>query len=88
VKSILEGTSGTVAVGGETDETTKYIAPTLLVDVQMSDSIMKDEVCISINLCCLSLFIVFKFIYCNFLLHFLSSSVLWPTYAPSFHLFQ
>jgi len=48
VKSILEGTSGTVAVGGETDEKTKYIAPTLLADVQMSDSIMKDEVCVNV----------------------------------------
>jgi len=45
VKSLLEGTSGTVAVGGETDDKTKYISPTLLVDVQLSDSIMKEEVC-------------------------------------------
>ena len=48
VKSLLEGSSGTVAVGGESDEKTKYIAPTLLVDVEMSDSVMKDEVCIRI----------------------------------------
>jgi len=44
IKSLLEATSGTVAVGGVTDEKTNYISPTLLVDVQLSDSIMKDEV--------------------------------------------
>jgi len=44
VKSLLEGSSGTVAVGGKTDEETNYISPTLLVDVQLSDSVMKDEV--------------------------------------------
>jgi len=44
IKSLLEASSGTIAAGGVTDETTNYISPTLLVDVQLSDSIMKDEV--------------------------------------------
>jgi len=45
VKSLLDSTSGKVAVGGETDEASKYISPTLLVDVELSDAVMKDEVC-------------------------------------------
>ena len=45
VKSLLDGTDGKVVVGGETDEKTKYISPTLLVDVELSDAVMKDEVC-------------------------------------------
>lgn len=45
VKSLLDSTSGKVVVGGETDEAKKYISPTLLVDVELSDAVMKDEVC-------------------------------------------
>jgi len=56
VKSLLDSTSGKVAVGGKTDEESKYISPTLLVDVDLSDSIMKDEVCVPVILftACLS----------------------------------
>jgi len=45
VKSVLDATSGKVVVGGQTDEETKYISPTLLADVELSDSVMKQEVC-------------------------------------------
>ncbi|NXD88662.1 AL3B1 dehydrogenase, partial [Halcyon senegalensis] len=36
--------SGRVAIGGQTDEKERYIAPTVLVDVQLSDPIMQEEI--------------------------------------------
>uniref|UniRef100_A0A8C3PSK5 Aldehyde dehydrogenase domain-containing protein n=1 Tax=Calidris pygmaea TaxID=425635 RepID=A0A8C3PSK5_9CHAR len=36
--------SGQVVIGGETDEAQRYIAPTVLVDVQPSDPIMQEEI--------------------------------------------
>ncbi|NXT85548.1 AL3B1 dehydrogenase, partial [Zapornia atra] len=36
--------SGRVAIGGQTDEKERYIAPTVLVDVLPSDSIMQEEI--------------------------------------------
>ncbi|KAK3605558.1 hypothetical protein CHS0354_005859 [Potamilus streckersoni] len=35
---------GKVAVGGETDETQRFIAPTILTDVKFSDPIMQEEI--------------------------------------------
>ncbi|NXW52809.1 AL3B1 dehydrogenase, partial [Nyctiprogne leucopyga] len=36
--------SGRVAIGGQTDEEERYIAPTVLVDLQPSDPIMQEEI--------------------------------------------
>ncbi|NXA14845.1 AL3B1 dehydrogenase, partial [Sapayoa aenigma] len=36
--------SGRVAIGGQTDEAERYIAPTVLVEVQPSDPIMQEEI--------------------------------------------
>ncbi|NWZ13782.1 AL3B1 dehydrogenase, partial [Agelaius phoeniceus] len=36
--------SGRVAIGGQTDEAERYIAPTVLVDVQPSDPVMQEEI--------------------------------------------
>ncbi|NXP23960.1 AL3B1 dehydrogenase, partial [Scytalopus superciliaris] len=36
--------SGRVAIGGQTDEAERYIAPTILVEVQPSDPIMQEEI--------------------------------------------
>uniref|UniRef100_A0A8C5IUA4 Aldehyde dehydrogenase n=1 Tax=Junco hyemalis TaxID=40217 RepID=A0A8C5IUA4_JUNHY len=36
--------SGRVAIGGQTDEAERYIAPTVLVDVQPSDAVMQEEI--------------------------------------------
>ena len=36
--------SGTVAIGGQIDEATKYIAPTVLTDVSPDSLVMKDEI--------------------------------------------
>ncbi|NXK16052.1 AL3B1 dehydrogenase, partial [Arenaria interpres] len=36
--------SGQVVIGGETDKAQRYIAPTVLVDVQPSDPIMQEEI--------------------------------------------
>ncbi|NWQ68300.1 AL3B1 dehydrogenase, partial [Neopipo cinnamomea] len=36
--------SGRVAIGGQTDEAERYIAPTILADVQPSDPIMQEEI--------------------------------------------
>jgi len=44
LKSLLDSTSGTVVVGGKTDEERNYISPTLVIDVSLTDSLMKDEV--------------------------------------------
>jgi len=44
VKSLLDSTSGKVAAGGKTDADINYISPTLLVDVALTDAVMKDEV--------------------------------------------
>ncbi|NWS74575.1 AL3B1 dehydrogenase, partial [Crotophaga sulcirostris] len=35
---------GTVAIGGQTDAETRYVAPTVLVDVQHDDPIMQEEI--------------------------------------------
>ena len=37
-------TSGKVAIGGQTDEQQRYIAPTVLVDVTASDPVMQEEI--------------------------------------------
>ena len=36
--------SGKTVIGGETDETTRYIAPTVLVDVDVSAPVMQEEI--------------------------------------------
>ena len=36
--------SGHTVIGGETDEDEKYIAPTVLADVTLSDPVMQEEV--------------------------------------------
>jgi acyl-CoA reductase-like NAD-dependent aldehyde dehydrogenase len=36
--------SGTVAIGGRTDAADKYIEPTILVDVKLTDPVMQDEI--------------------------------------------
>ncbi|XP_028397604.1 aldehyde dehydrogenase, dimeric NADP-preferring-like [Dendronephthya gigantea] len=42
LKKLME--SGEIAIGGETDEDDRYIAPTILVDVVPSDTIMQEEI--------------------------------------------
>ncbi|NWY60388.1 AL3B1 dehydrogenase, partial [Chionis minor] len=42
LQALLRG--GRVVIGGETDEKERYIAPTVLVDVQPSDPIMQEEI--------------------------------------------
>jgi len=49
VKSLLDSTSGKVAAGGKTDADINYISPTLLVDVALTDAVMKDEVWYAVN---------------------------------------
>ncbi|KAF4583580.1 hypothetical protein EYR38_002334 [Pleurotus pulmonarius] len=44
VNKLLEGTKGTIVFGGEVDETTKYIQPTVVKDVQADDSLMSEEI--------------------------------------------
>ena len=43
-KSLLDNTKGKVILGGETDETQKFIAPTVVQDVTPEDSLMSDEI--------------------------------------------
>ncbi|OXB52778.1 UNVERIFIED_CONTAM: hypothetical protein H355_007003 [Colinus virginianus] len=42
VRALLS--SGRVAIGGQTDEKERYIAPTVLVDVQEDDPVMREEI--------------------------------------------
>ncbi|XP_053922657.1 aldehyde dehydrogenase family 3 member B1-like isoform X1 [Cuculus canorus] len=42
VRALLN--SGNVAIGGQTDTETRYIAPTVLVDVQQDDPVMQEEI--------------------------------------------
>ncbi|KAF8226652.1 NAD-aldehyde dehydrogenase [Tricholoma matsutake] len=44
VKGLLDKTKGKVVIGGETDEATKYIAPTVVSDVPLDDSLMSEEI--------------------------------------------
>jgi aldehyde dehydrogenase (NAD+) len=44
IKGLLDGTNGSVVFGGETDEATKFIAPTLVRDVKPDDSLMSEFV--------------------------------------------
>ena len=40
----MKSTSGKVAFGGQTDDESRYIAPTLLTDVSPDDKIMQEEI--------------------------------------------
>lgn len=42
LKELLK--SGTIAVGGDTDASERYIGPTILTDVSPNDPVMKEEI--------------------------------------------
>lgn len=44
VKGLLDGTKGSVAVGGDSDEADLFIEPTVLRDVNLDDITMSDEI--------------------------------------------
>lgn len=44
VNGLLKATKGTIVLGGETDEATKFIAPTIVKDVGFDDSLMSEYV--------------------------------------------
>ncbi|KAG2065681.1 NAD-dependent aldehyde dehydrogenase [Suillus decipiens] len=44
LKDLLDSTSGTIAFGGQTDESRKFIAPTVVKGVKDGDSLMNDEI--------------------------------------------
>ncbi|KAK7043033.1 Hexadecenal dehydrogenase [Paramarasmius palmivorus] len=44
INGLLQNTKGTVAFGGEVDEQTKFIAPTVVKDVKPDDSLMSEEI--------------------------------------------
>lgn len=44
LKNLLDSTSGTIAFGGQTDESRKFIAPTVVKGVKGDDSLMSDEI--------------------------------------------
>lgn len=44
VKKMIETTGGTVVVGGETDEKSNYVSPTLIDNVGWDDSTMRQEI--------------------------------------------
>jgi len=43
VDKLLKDSKGSIVVGGETKEETKYIAPTIVKDVKPDDSLMREE---------------------------------------------
>ena len=42
IKKLLDQTRGTIAFGGEADVAERYIAPTLVSNVRMNDSLMSE----------------------------------------------
>ncbi|KZP16899.1 NAD-aldehyde dehydrogenase [Athelia psychrophila] len=44
VKAMLDGTKGRIVLGGETDEAERFIAPTIVRDCTVDDSLMQDEI--------------------------------------------
>ncbi len=42
VYGLLQSTKGTIAFGGQTDESTKSIAPTVVKDVSFEDALMSE----------------------------------------------
>ncbi|KAJ7461546.1 NAD-aldehyde dehydrogenase [Mycena latifolia] len=44
VNGLLQATKGTIVCGGDTDETRKFIAPTIVKDVKVDDSLMSEEI--------------------------------------------
>jgi aldehyde dehydrogenase (NAD+)/aldehyde dehydrogenase (NAD(P)+) len=42
IKGLLDNTKGTIVFGGEMDEATKFIAPTVVRDVPTDDSLMSE----------------------------------------------
>ncbi|ESK93570.1 aldehyde dehydrogenase [Moniliophthora roreri MCA 2997] len=44
VNGLLQNTRGHVAIGGEVDESDKFIAPTVVTDVKPGDSLMSEEI--------------------------------------------
>ncbi|GLB42204.1 putative aldehyde dehydrogenase family protein [Lyophyllum shimeji] len=44
IKGLLDNTKGSVVFGGETDEASKFIAPTAVRDVKEGDSLMSEEI--------------------------------------------
>lgn len=44
VKNLLDNTKGTVVIGGDTDEATKFISPTVVKNVTGDDSLMNERV--------------------------------------------
>ena len=44
VKSLLESSKSEIILGGETDESQKYIAPTIVQNITMEDSLMGEEI--------------------------------------------
>ncbi|KAJ7311505.1 NAD-aldehyde dehydrogenase [Mycena albidolilacea] len=44
VHGLVQNTKGTIVVGGEADEATKFIAPTIVKDVKPDDSLMSEEI--------------------------------------------
>ena len=49
VKGLLDNTKGKIVLGGETDETHKFIAPTVVKDVEGGDSLMSEYVFYLLN---------------------------------------
>ena len=45
VKKMLDASSASVVLGGNLDEKSNYVSPTLLADVKPDDAVMQDEVC-------------------------------------------
>jgi aldehyde dehydrogenase (NAD+) len=42
VKGLLDNTKGTIVIGAEYNPHTKYIAPTIVKDVKLDDSLMSE----------------------------------------------
>ena len=52
LKGLLDRTKGTIVVSGESNTSTKYIAPTIVKDVKTNDSLMSEYVLYTIYILC------------------------------------
>lgn len=44
IKGMLDATKGEIVIGGETDESQRFIAPTIVKNVRPDDSLMGQEI--------------------------------------------
>lgn len=55
LKGLLDRTKDIIVIGGESDTSTKYIAPTMVKDIKTDDALMSEYVLYTIYILCMPL---------------------------------